>query len=76
MKPLNPYFVHHSNQSGQVLILTKLNGTNYMSWFEAIMHAFTDKNKIRTSMDQSSHLEVENTGYFALWNQYNNMILS
>ncbi|KAF7142523.1 hypothetical protein RHSIM_Rhsim05G0099200 [Rhododendron simsii] len=28
----NPYFLHHSDNPGQVLVLTLLNGDNYPSW--------------------------------------------
>ncbi|KAL5779791.1 hypothetical protein ACOSQ2_010528 [Xanthoceras sorbifolium] len=75
--PSNPFFVHHSDHSGLVLIPTKLNGTNYQSWSKSMIHALTAKNKIgfiNGSVKPPS--ETEQLTKFALWNQCNSMILS
>ena len=43
----SPYFVHHSDHLGLMLVPTRLNGPNYQSWSKSMIHALTAKNKIR-----------------------------
>ena len=77
MDSSNPYFVHHSDQPGHVLVSTKLNGANYPSWSKAMIHALTAKNKIgfiNGSIQPPD--EGEQPAEYALWNQCNSMILS
>ncbi|XP_024031879.1 uncharacterized protein LOC112094638 [Morus notabilis] len=77
MDSSSPYFVHHSDQPGHVLVPTKLNGSNYPSWSKSMIHALTAKNKIgfiNGSIEPPS--ETEHSTEYALWNQCNNMILS
>ena len=35
----NPYYVHHSDQLRQLLVLEKLNGSNYPTWSKSMTHA-------------------------------------
>ncbi|KAJ0009951.1 hypothetical protein Pint_34666 [Pistacia integerrima] len=75
--PSNPFFVHHSDHPGLMLVPTKLNSTNYQSWSKSMIHALTAKNKIgfiNGSVKPPS--ETEQPTEFALWNQCNSMILS
>ncbi|KAL5763065.1 hypothetical protein ACOSP7_019329 [Xanthoceras sorbifolium] len=77
MDPSNPYFVHHSDQPGHMLVPTKLNGANYPSWSKSMILALTAKNKIGFidgSIEPPS--ETEHPTEYALWNQCNSMILS
>lgn len=77
MDPSNPYFVHHSNHPGHMLVSTKLNGVNYPSWSKSMIHALIAKNKIgfvNGSIEPPS--ETEQPIEYAIWNQCNNMILS
>ncbi|KAL5808260.1 hypothetical protein ACOSQ3_028951 [Xanthoceras sorbifolium] len=77
MDPSNPYFVHHSDQHGHMLVPTKLNGANYPSWSKSMILALTVKNKIGFidgSIEPPS--ETEHPTEYALWNQCNSMILS
>ncbi|KAH7570844.1 hypothetical protein JRO89_XS05G0206300 [Xanthoceras sorbifolium] len=77
MDPFNPYFVHHSDQPGHMLVPTKLNGANYPSWSKSMILALTAKNKIGFidgSIEPPS--ETEHPTEYALWNQCNSMILS
>ncbi|KAK2967041.1 hypothetical protein RJ640_003397 [Escallonia rubra] len=46
MDPSNPYFVHHSDHPGHLLVPIILNGANYPSWSKSMIHALTAKNKI------------------------------
>ncbi|KAL5819423.1 hypothetical protein ACOSQ4_023265 [Xanthoceras sorbifolium] len=75
--PSNPYFVHHSDQPGHMLVPTKLNGANYPSWSKSMILALTAKNKIGF-IDGSieSPSETEHPTEYALWNQCNSIILS
>ncbi|KAL5763422.1 hypothetical protein ACOSP7_019686 [Xanthoceras sorbifolium] len=77
MDPSNPYFVHHSDQPGHMLVPTKLNGANYPSWSKSMILALTAKNKIGFidgSIEPPS--ETEHPTEYALWNQCNSMIIS
>jgi len=46
MDPTNPYYVHHLDQPGHMLVSTKLNGANYQSWKTTMIHALTAKKKL------------------------------
>ncbi|KAL3513054.1 hypothetical protein ACH5RR_025771 [Cinchona calisaya] len=77
MNPSHPYYVHHSDQPGHMLVPIKLNGANYQSWSKAMIHALTAKNKlgfIDGSLQAQS--QEEKPTEFALWNQCNSLILS
>ncbi|RVX14444.1 hypothetical protein CK203_017366 [Vitis vinifera] len=42
----NPYFTHHSDHPGLVLISKSLNGDNYSAWKRAMILALNSKNKL------------------------------
>ncbi|KAL5864007.1 hypothetical protein ACOSQ3_001521 [Xanthoceras sorbifolium] len=42
----NPYFTHHSDHPGLVLISKPLNGDNYSTWKRAMTLALNSKNKL------------------------------
>ena len=42
----NPYFTHHSDHPGLVLIYKSLNGENYLAWKRAMILALNSKNKL------------------------------
>ncbi|KAK9077344.1 hypothetical protein SSX86_005681 [Deinandra increscens subsp. villosa] len=73
----SPYYVHHSDQPGHMLVPIKLNGANYQSWSKSMIHALTAKNKIGfvdgTIVAPS---QIDKPSEFAMWNQCNSMILS
>ncbi|KAL3511008.1 hypothetical protein ACH5RR_030409 [Cinchona calisaya] len=77
MNPSHPYYVHHSDQPGHMLVPIKLNGANYQSWSKAMIHALTAKNKLGfiDGLLQAPSQEEKPTE-FALWNQCNSLILS
>ncbi|XP_068492158.1 uncharacterized protein [Phaseolus vulgaris] len=77
MDPTNPYYVHHLDQPGHMLVSTKLNGANYQSWKTTMVHALTAKKKLRfvdSTIEMSS--QEKDSSQFELWNQCNSMILS
>ncbi|KAL8156435.1 hypothetical protein AgCh_001503 [Apium graveolens] len=67
MDTSNPYFIHHSDQPGHMLVPIKLDGPNYPSWSKSMVHALTAKNKvgfIDGTIEQPS--EVEQPAEYAL----------
>ena len=44
--PLSPYFLHHSNSPGLVLVSQQLIGEAYASWSKAMTIALSVKNKL------------------------------
>ena len=44
--PLNPYFLHHFDKPGLVLVSQPLTGENYSSWSRAMLIALSVKNKL------------------------------
>ncbi|KAH7544247.1 hypothetical protein JRO89_XS15G0135700 [Xanthoceras sorbifolium] len=73
----NPYFTHHSDHPGLVLVSKSLNGDNYSSWKRAMTLALNSKNKlgfVNCSIEAPSK-EADPEGY-ATWSQCNDMIHS
>ncbi|XP_075515865.1 uncharacterized protein LOC142550675 [Primulina tabacum] len=44
--PMSPYFLHHSDNPGLILVSQSLTGDNYSSWSRAMKIALSVKNKI------------------------------
>ena len=44
--PLSPYFLHHSDSPGMILVSQLLNGDNYSSWSRSMSIALSVKNKL------------------------------
>ena len=42
----HPYFVHQSDHPNLMLVLIKLNDTNYPSWSKSMIYALTTKNRV------------------------------
>ena len=77
MDPTNPYYVHHSDQPGHMLVSTKLNDDYYQSWNTTMVHALTANKKlgfVNNTLEMSSR--EKDLSQFELWNQCNSMILS
>ena len=45
-EPSSPYFLHHSDGPGLILVSQVLTGDNYASWNRAMLIALSVKNKI------------------------------
>ena len=43
---MHPYYLHHSDNPGIVLVSQVLTGDNYTSWSRAMMIALSVKNKL------------------------------
>ncbi|KAK0581116.1 hypothetical protein LWI29_010174 [Acer saccharum] len=73
----NPYFTHHSDHPGLVLISKPLNGDNYSTWKRAMTLALNSKNKlgfVNGSIKGPSE-ETDPKGY-AAWSWCNDMVHS
>ncbi|KAL5736212.1 hypothetical protein ACOSQ2_031000 [Xanthoceras sorbifolium] len=74
---LNPYFTHHSDHSGLVLVSKSLNEDNYAGWKGAMTMALNSKNKlgfVNRSIEAPSK-EADPEGY-ATWLRCNDMVHS
>ncbi|KAA8550199.1 hypothetical protein F0562_001883 [Nyssa sinensis] len=45
-EPSNPYYLHHSDSPGQVLVSQQLTGENYTNWSRAMLIALSVKKKL------------------------------
>ncbi|KAI9200174.1 hypothetical protein LWI28_003711 [Acer negundo] len=73
----NPYFTHHSDHQGLVLISKPLNGDNYSTWKRVMTLALNSKNKlgfINGSISAPSKtVDLES---YAAWSRCNDMVHS
>ena len=73
----NPYFTHHSDHPGLVLISKPLNGDNYSAWRRAMTLALNAKNKLGfvngtiKAPSEETHLDD-----YATWSRCNDMVHS
>ncbi|KAI9186226.1 hypothetical protein LWI28_015065 [Acer negundo] len=73
----NPYFTHHSDHPGLVLISKPLTGDNYSTWKRAMTLALNSKNKlgfVNGSIKTPS--EETNPEGYATWSRCNDMVHS
>ncbi|KAL5769281.1 hypothetical protein ACOSQ2_016064 [Xanthoceras sorbifolium] len=74
---LDPYYTHHSDHPGLVLISKILNGDNYSTWKTAMILALNSKNKLGfingTIKAPSEEADPED---YATWSQCNDMVHS
>jgi hypothetical protein len=76
MNPSNPFFLHHGDSPGTMIVSTPLNGDNYNSWKRAMMMALSAKNKldfVNGALPKPASL-ADSTGL--AWTRCNNMVLS
>ncbi|CAL9023896.1 unnamed protein product [Prunus brigantina] len=73
----NPFFVHHSDHPGMVLVPKLLNGDNYTTWCRSIRLSLGAKNKlgfVEGTVQIPS--EKSNPDHYSHWLQCNDMVLS
>jgi hypothetical protein len=73
----NPYFTHHSDHPGLVLVFKSLNGDNYSGWKRAMTLALNSKNKlgfVNRPIEAPSE-KADPEGY-ATWSRCNDMVHS
>ena len=73
----NPYFPHHSDHPGMVLVSKPLNGDNYSTWCRAITISLNAKSKFGFIDGTTTMLSATaKPDDYALWKKCNDMILS
>jgi hypothetical protein len=73
----NPFFLHHGDSPGAILVSQPLTGDNYSSWRRAMIMALTAKNKLGfvTSTLPLPNVPESDPLNFS-WCRCNNMVLS
>ncbi|KAL5546594.1 hypothetical protein UlMin_006281 [Ulmus minor] len=75
-EPSNPYFLHHSDSPGLVLVSQPLIRDNYVSWSRVMLIALSIKNKLRF-IDGSITKPVGNDlKLLNSWIRNNNIVIS
>ncbi|KAF7143271.1 hypothetical protein RHSIM_Rhsim05G0165100 [Rhododendron simsii] len=73
----NPYFLHHSDHPGMVLVSKPLNGDNYLTWCRAMTISLNAKNKLDFIDGPITAPSAKNKpDDHAAWKRCNDMILS
>ena len=73
----NPYFTHHSDHPGLVLVSKPLNGDNYSVWKRAMMMALNSKNKLGFINGRiSAPSEKTDPNGYVTWSRCNDMVHS
>ena len=73
----NPYFTHHSDHPGLVLISKPLNEDNYSAWHRAMTLALNAKNKLGfLNGTIKAPSEETHTDDYATWSRCNDMVHS
>ncbi|XP_068651725.1 uncharacterized protein [Aristolochia californica] len=71
----NPYYLHHGDSPGNVLVIQLLTGENFNTWHHSMLMALTTKNKV-CFVDGSLPSDSEASSMFHFWTRCNNMVLS
>ncbi|KAL5752352.1 hypothetical protein ACOSQ2_022859 [Xanthoceras sorbifolium] len=75
-EPSDPYFLHHSDSPGLILVTQPLTGgENYSTWSRAMLIAFSVKNKlgfIDGSIPKPSGIDLELVNS---WTRNNNVVI-
>ncbi|XP_073045359.1 uncharacterized protein [Primulina eburnea] len=74
--PLNPYFLHHSDNPGISLVSQPLTGDNYASWSRAMRIALSVKNKLGFIDGSIPQPDVSDLLLHAAWFRSNNVVIS
>ena len=74
--PSNPYFLHHSDSPGLVLVSQPLIGDNYASWSRAMLIALSVKNKLGFIDGSISKPEGTDPNLLNSWIRNNNVVIS
>ena len=73
----NPYFTHHSDHPGLVLISKPLNGDNYSAWRKVMTLALNAKNKLGfVNGTIKAPSEETHPDDYANWSRCNDMVHS
>jgi hypothetical protein len=71
----SPFFLHHGDSPGAVLVSQTLNGDNYSTWRRSMEMALTAKNKLGF-IDGTIPKPSSTDSSFLIWTRCNTMVLS
>ncbi|KAI9194995.1 hypothetical protein LWI28_010706 [Acer negundo] len=74
--PSSPYFLHHSDNPGVVLVSQLLTGENYASWSRAMLIGLSVKNKLGFIDGSITKPESTNLNLLTSWTRNNNVVIS
>ncbi|KAA8518376.1 hypothetical protein F0562_015741 [Nyssa sinensis] len=72
----SPYFLHHGDSPGAVLVSQPLTGDNYSTWSRSMSMALSAKNKLGFIDGSISRPSQQTDKLFDAWSRCNNMVLS
>ncbi|XP_062149799.1 uncharacterized protein LOC133858355 [Alnus glutinosa] len=72
----SPYYLHHGDSPGSVLVSQLLQGDNYHTWSRSMIMALTAKNKLKFVDGSLKKPSTELEDEFHAWNRSTNMVLS
>ncbi|GKV40825.1 hypothetical protein SLEP1_g48426 [Rubroshorea leprosula] len=75
LDPSSPFYLHHSDSLGTILVSQVLQGDNYPIWSKAITMAFEAKNKLGF-IDGRISQPTPTSPNHAIWSRCNSMVLS
>ncbi|KAJ9557475.1 hypothetical protein OSB04_012089 [Centaurea solstitialis] len=73
---MHPYYLHHSDNPGIVLVSQVLTGDNYTSWSRAMMIALSVKNKIGFIDGSLVKLNGSDQNLLTAWKRNNGIVIS
>ncbi|KAK9287388.1 hypothetical protein L1049_015806 [Liquidambar formosana] len=71
----SPFYLHHSDQPGSILVSQSLNGDNFPTWFRAMSTALSTKNKLSLVDDSMTIPSIDSASYSS-WRRCNDMVKS
>ncbi|XP_042942799.1 uncharacterized protein LOC122276985 [Carya illinoinensis] len=74
--PSNPYFLHHGENPGVILVTDRLNGDNYHSWSQSMSKAINAKNKTRFITGIHKKPKSQADPLYLPWIRCNDMVVS
>ena len=75
-EPSNPYYLHHSDSPGQVLVSQQLTGVNYTNWSRAMSIALSVKNKLGFVDGSIPEPQGTDNNLLNSWIRNNNIVIS
>lgn len=73
---MHPYYLHHSDNPGFVLVSQLLTGDNYNSWSQAMLIALSVKNKIGFIDGTLSKPNNSDIANYSAWMRNNKLVIS
>ena len=73
---LHPYYLHHSDNPGCVLVSQLLTGENYPSWSQAMLIALSVKNKVGFVNGDLQKPNSSEANMYNSWMRNNNLVIS